>query len=216
VEGEADRAFFEAMCRRLGLNVDVQVTVATPKDTGQLKNTKQAAFAAIEKTYLNQLADGQTERLAIVVDADRVTDGGGFDNALAKLEQLLTPAGYKLSSPAAPGLVFTHYDGLHDLGAWVMPNNADEGALEHWIQRSMHPDESVLMSHVQASIDQIPNEPKFKLARRAKAEVATWLAWQTEPDHGVWQALKPGLLDDAALEFQALKAWLEKVFPPTT
>jgi hypothetical protein len=201
--------------------LNVQVTVATPKDAGQFKNTKQAAFAAIEKTYLSQLADGQTERLAIVVDADRVADGGGFDNAREKLMQLFRDAGYRLSNCLASGclasgLVFTHNDGLNDLGAWVMPNNADEGALEHWIQRCIHPNESVLMEHVQASINQIPNGPKFKDIRRAKAELATWLAWQAEPDHGVWQALKPGLLNDSAPDFQALKAWLEQIFLVTT
>ena len=69
------------------------------------------------------------------------------------------------------------------------------------------------MEHAQASINQIPIGPKFKSIKRTKAEVATWLAWQAEPDHGLWQAVKPGLLDEAAPQFLALKMWLEKVFP---
>ena len=69
------------------------------------------------------------------------------------------------------------------------------------------------MQHAKNSIDQIPGGAKFKPLRRSKAEVATWLAWQSEPDHGLWQAAKPDLLDNAAPQLQALKTWLMRVFP---
>lgn len=212
VEGEADRAFFEKLCERFNLTVKVQVT--TPRAAGHKLDTKQAAFSVLETSYLIQLADGSIERLAIVIDADRETDGGGYERTLTQLSQRLSPAGYALRTDAEPGgLLFAHNDGLNVIGAWIMPNNLDEGALEHWIQTNLHPDESALMQHAQASINQIPNEPKFKPIRRTKAEVATWLAWQEQPDHGLWQAAKPGLLDESAQQFQAMKAWLEKVFP---
>ena len=212
VEGEADRAFFEVLCKSLKLSVRVEVY--TPRDAGHSFDTKQAAFSVLETTYLSQLTDGQIERLAIAIDADRAADGGGFDRTLTQLSQRLNPAGYALRpNTELCGLLFEHNDGLNDIGAWIMPNNADEGALEHWIQLNVHPSESALMQHAKASIDQIPSGPKFKNTRRAKAEVATWLAWQAEPDHGLWQAVKPGLLDEAAPQFLALKMWLEKVFP---
>lgn len=212
VEGEADRAFFEELCERFNLTVNVRVT--TPRDAGHAKDTKQAALSVLTTPYLSQLADGQIERLAIAMDADRVADGGGFERTLTQLSQRLNPAGYALRTDAeSGGLLFAHNDGLNDIGAWIMPNNADEGALEHWIQTNLHPDESALMQHAKASIDHIPGGPKFKPLRRSKAEVATWLAWQADPDHGLWQAVKPGLLDESAPQFQALKAWLMQVFP---
>ena len=212
VEGEADRSFFEALCKQWQL--PVQVKVSTPRDVGHARDTKQAAFAVLETIYLGQLADGHIERLAIAMDADNVSDGGGFERTLSQLNQCLNPAGYALRTHAEPGgLLFAHNDGLNEIGAWVMPNNADDGALEHWIQGNLHPNERALMQHAQNSIDQIPGTPKFKPLRRAKAEVATWLAWQTDPDHGLWQAAKPGLLDESAPQFRALRSWLEKVFP---
>jgi hypothetical protein len=211
VEGEADRAFFEALCQRWQL--PVQVKVSTPRDAGHTKDTKQAALSVLKTIYLGQLADGHIERLAIAVDADRATDGGGFERTVAQLHQRLQPAGYELRAHAAPGgLLFAHNDGLNDIGAWVMPNNADEGALEHWIATNLHPDERAMMQHAQTAIDHIPNGPKFKPAKRKKAEIATWLAWQAEPDHGLWQAAKPGLLDESAPQWQALQAWLVRVF----
>lgn len=212
VEGEADRAFFEALCQLWEL--PVLVKVSTPRDAGHAKDTKQAILSVLQTTYLRQLADGQIERLAIAMDADSRAHGGGFEVTVSQLRQRLQPAGYELRTNAASeGLLFEHNDGLNDIGVWVMPNNADEGALEHWIQGNLHPSEIALMQHAQASITQIPNGPKFKASRRPKAEVATWLAWQAEPDHGLWQAAKPGLLDEAAPQFRALKMWLEKVFP---
>ena len=212
VEGEADRAFFEKLCKRFNLTVTVKVN--TPRDAGHQFDTKQAALSVLEEPYLRQLADGTTERLAIVIDADRESDGGGFARTLAQLSQRLNPAGYVLRPNAGlSGLLFEHDDGQEDIGAWIMPNNANEGALEHWIQTNLHPGEADLMQHAQESINQIPGGSKFKPVRLTKAEVATWLAWQEEPDHGLWQAVKPGLLDESAPEFQALKAWLEKAFP---
>ena len=83
VEGEADRAFFEALCQRWQL--PVQVKVSTPRDAGYTKDTKQAAFAVLETVYLGQLADGHIERLAIAVDADSAADGGGFARTVAQL-----------------------------------------------------------------------------------------------------------------------------------
>jgi len=134
-------------------------------------------LAAVQTLYLSQLADAQIERLAIIIDADRAADGGGYD-----------------------------------IGAWVMPDNANDGMLEDWVQGNLHPNEAALMQHAKASIDRIPGSPKFKPIRRPKAEVATWLAWQEAPDHGLWQAAKPGLLDESAPQYAALKKWLEKIF----
>lgn len=211
VEGEADRGFFEALCKSWQL-LGLGIKILTPRDSGRWKNTKQAAFAALEATYLQQLEDGQIERLAIVIDADSIPDGGGFENTVVQLAQKLNPKGYALSG-SGPGLVFSHNDGLHDIGVWVMPNNAAEGMLEDWILQNLHPQECGLMQHVRSSIDTIPRGPKFKPLHRSKAEVATWLAWQTDPDHGLWQAVEHRLLDEDGPQLQALRAWLLRIFP---
>ena len=213
VEGDADRGFFEALCKIWGVSVQ-PIAVHTPRDAGHVKDTKQAAFDVLEKTYLPQLADGQIERLAIAVDADQHANGGGFARTRDQLTQRLTLAGYQLLAESkSGGFLFVHSDGLNDIGAWLMPNNADDGMLEDWIQLNLHPQEAALMQHAKNSIDQIPGGAKFKPLRRSKAEVATWLAWQSEPDHGLWQAAKPDLLDDSAPQLQALKTWLMRVFP---
>lgn len=210
VEGEADRGFFELLCRMLSISVDVRV--ATPKDTGGVKNGKEGVFNLLPE-LLKQLQDGTTEKLAVVVDADSLGSGGGFQNACDRFSGIVKPAGFGLiSGKLAAGLVFENNDGLADLGLWVMPNNDAEGMLEDWIKQCLHPGEGALYQHASASIDAIPNGPKFKPLHRTKAEVATWLAWQENPGHGLYQAVKPELLDKSAPLYAGLHAWLKHVF----
>lgn len=212
VEGDADRGFFEALLQRWQFPVKA-IDVCTPRDAGHHKDSKQAAFAVIQKTYLPQLADGQIERLAVVVDADRVEHGGGYVRTVHQLADVLESYGYAAQQSSTQGLVFQHNDGLADIGVWVMPDNAGDGMLEDWIKQSIHPQEASLMSHASLAIDQIPGGPKFKPLRRSKAEVATWLSWQESPDHGLWQAAEADLLDENAPLLSGFKDWLGRVFP---
>ena len=215
VEGEADRSFFEIICRKF--SIDVCVRFATPRDlvTSQMvKNTKEGVFTLLPE-LLKQLEQGEIEKLAVVVDADSVVNGGGFKKTYDKVANIVKPAGYNspVTNPAA-GLVFENNDGLSDFGLWVMPDNANEGMLEDWIKQCLHPSEGVLYQHAGTSIDAIPGGAKFKPLHRAKAEVATWLAWQEKPGHGLYNAANTDLLNANAPLFVALHAWLKNVFSP--
>ena len=213
VEGEADRGFFEVLCRKSA--IEVAIRVATPKDlasTATTRNTKEGVFNLLP-ALLKQLEDGGIEKLAVVVDADSQINGGGFPQACTRVSVALQSAGYILSTASpAEGLIFEHTDGFADVGLWVMPNNADEGMLEDWIRQCLHPDETALYQHGCIAIDKIPGSPKFKSFHRTKAEVATWLAWQDKPGHGLYNAVNPQLLNPQAPLYSALQGWLKKVF----
>lgn len=212
VEGEADRGFFEALCHLLSIPADVRV--ATPKDTGGTNNTKEGVLNHLTTVILPQLQDGQLERIGMVVDADRALHGSGFARTLQRFTDALAQGGYRSNAAAASGLVFTHQDGLADLGLWIMPDNADEGMLEDWIKHCLHPSEAGLFQHGEASIDSIPGGTKFQSWHRTKAEVATWLAWQKKPEHGLYNAVQSDLLNTDAPLFKELQAWLKHVFTP--
>lgn len=210
VEGEADRGFFEALCRLLSISADV--LVATPKYTGGSFNTKQGVLGHLTSVLLPQLQDGQLARIGVVVDADNAEHGGGFAATLERFTEALAEYGYQPNPALAAGWVFTHQDGLADLGLWIMPNNADEGMLEDWIKQCLHPDETRLFHHGEKSIDAIPDAPKFQPWHRTKAEVATWLAWQRKPEHGLYNAAQADLLNTEAPLFKGLQTWLAHVF----
>ena len=213
VEGEADRGFFEVMCRSLGL--EARVEVAPPRRFGAGRDTKQAAFNILPM-LLEDLVDREDGRLAVVVDADNHAHGGGFLRTVEQFSNKVKDYGYRCSNPNVTppeGLIFHHDDGLNDLGLWVMPNNADEGMLEHWLAQCLLAGEQPWFDHASRVLDELPFDPKFKPLHRPKAEIATWLAWQERPGEGLYNALDAGLIDKEKPLYRALADWLERIFP---
>lgn len=203
VEGESDRSFFKELHKMLHISADV-VEVATPKDIGHFRNGKSCLYQKLHDLLL-QLDDGTIQRLGIVIDADN-----SFHATLKEISDIFNPIGYTYSTEYR---LFIHEDGLPDIGLWIMPNNQDNGMLEDWIKTCQHPNEQTLFEHVKNSIDTIPNGAKFKDLHRAKAEIATWLAWQKNPEHGLYYAANKELLNTESESFQELEQWLQHLFP---
>ena len=208
VEGEADKSFFEQVCKTLELHTSV--TVAPPKDVGGSHNTKEGVFNHLP-ILLNQLSDAQITHLAVVVDADSEDNGGGYNHAIDRVAEIVKPYGFTFTSNPVGGVLFQHNDGLADLGMWVMPNNCDEGMLEDWIKSCVHPDEHKLFAHAKTVVDTLP-QPKFKPIHISKAEVATWLAWQKQPGHGLYRAVEDQLIDTESALFKELCVWLTHIY----
>ena len=216
VEGEADRGFFEALCNTLQLGVSVEV--APPKQLGGTHNSKEGVFNLLG-TYRRQLNDGTVSRLAIIVDADAAEHGQGFACTLRRVEKIVSEYGFSVPAAAptaatAGGCLFQHSDGLNPFGLWIMPNHADDGMLEHWLSECVSQEQIALFHHAQACVDALPTR-LFKPLRRAKADIATWLAWQEKPGEGLYHCVEAGLLDETAQQYQALVSWLRAVFSPT-
>ncbi|HIH86657.1 MAG TPA: hypothetical protein HA304_01985 [Methanosarcinales archaeon] len=100
---------------------------------------------------------------------------------------------------------------MADFGLWVMPNNGDEGMLEDWIKSCVHPNENQLFAHAKTVVDTLPLT-KFKPIHISKAEVATWLAWQKQPGHGLYRAVEDQLIDTNSALFQELSFWLTHIY----
>jgi hypothetical protein len=210
VEGEADQRFFERLCHRLDLATTVKVASPRSLQRGTY-NTKQGVFNFLP-TLLQQLSDGTVLRLGVVVDADSPPNGG-FAATQALATRVLAPFGYSQTTNQTAGLVYEHGDGLADVGVWVMPDNQTDGMLEDWAKQCLHPKERALFAHALESVQTLPEPPKFKELQRSKAEVATWLAWQSRPGHGLDRAIDDCLLDPDSDGYRQLCAWLQQVFP---
>jgi len=116
-----------------------------------------------------------------------------------------------LASNPVGGIYFQHDDDLADFGLWVMPNNCDEGMLEDWIKSCVHSDEHKLFAHAETVVDTLP-QTKFKSIHISKAEVATWMAWQKQPGHGLYRAVEDQLIDMDSKLFLELKDWLTNIY----
>lgn len=210
VEGEADKGFFDEICKKLSL--DTAVLVAPPKDLGGTHNSKEGVKNLL-KTLLAQLEDGQISHIAVVVDADYGQHGGGYQRTIDSLSEIVGRSGFVLENNSSPksGLCFKNSDGLADFGLWIMPNNQQEGMLEDWIKSCINESEQALFQQAIDAVQDI-STPKFPAHLSSKAEVATWLAWQKQPGHGLYAAITDQLLDNEHPLFTELKQWLHKVF----
>ncbi len=212
VEGEADKGFFEEICKNS--NLDTSVKVAPPKELGGYHNTKGGVINHLRDVLLPQLADGSITDIATIVDADYVIHGSGYDSTLNRLSGVLAPYGFNLEIGQAEsnGLCFKNSDGLADFGLWIMPRNQHEGMLEDWVKSCVDETEKELFEHATNVVEQLENLKKFQNHKTSKAEVATWLAWQKEPGHGLYHLVTEGLLNRQRPLFVELEQWLEKVF----
>lgn len=211
VEGEADKSFFEEFCRTQGVSAGIRV--APPVEMGGKKNSKQGVFNFLAQS-IEQLNDGKLHALAIVVDADRCSDGGGFKNTVRQIQEKIRTQGYDQEPKhlSTGGLLFKHNDGLPDFGVWVMPDNASEGMLEDWVLQSVSSNERDLLQQAQTTVANLSSR-KFNKNKLSKAEVATWLAWQEKPGEGIYYTVSQKLLDSSSTLYLGLVTWIKTVFP---
>ena len=211
VEGEADKGFFEQICKSLEL--DTEVRVASPKDLEGVRNSKQGVFNLLPTLLPLLLIEEGLTHIAIIVDADYLAlNGLGYQKTIERVSDIVRPFGFEFDQNVASGILYKHSDGLADFGLWIMPDNQNEGMLEDWIKTCVSQNEQTLFKQAQDVVKDITN-PKFSSHLTSKAEVATWLAWQKQPVHGLYAVITDDLLNDEHPLFQELTDWLLKVFP---
>lgn len=209
VEGPNDKFFFEALLRKHRL--EKIITTSPAKELGGF-NTKQGAINLLSSLVQN-LIDGHTERLGLILDSDTVKNGGGLDLTLTQIADKVVPFGYERKPIRGKhgGFLFLSTDGLPAIGTWVMPNNKDEGTIEHWVSKLVNAQQKPLFTDACTAVDKI-STPLFPPIRKPKAEVATWLAWQEIPGKGLDYTISGDMLDDSAPLYSDLINWMHQVF----
>jgi hypothetical protein len=149
--------------------------------------------------------------LGAIVDAD--TD---LNNRWLSLRNRLTEAGYE-NVPATPDIKGTVVAPpassiLPRVGIWLMPDNAATGILEDFL-RYLVPENDVLFSHVEASVNSIPEtERRFSALAKPKALIHTWLALQEEPGRPLGQSITAQFLNHDVPQVDLFVAWLQKLY----
>lgn len=212
VEGESDKALFQEICKILEL--DGIVVVCVPRDTRGTHNTKQGLLNSLSDRHLKDLRDGQTKKLAVVLDADFPDGGSGYQRTEQQFSNTVKAYGYAIKNNDVPpdGLVYAHNDGLNDIGLWVMPGGKIDGITETWLRKCINTDETALLTYVDSAIAGIPIEQKFRNIDRPKAEISTWLSWQKKPGREIESAVREGLINFDCQEFEKFSKWLLCIF----
>lgn len=216
VEGQADAAFFTALCREAGF-ADKEVWIGPPTSFSQKGDGKGNAFQALEYA-MDDLRSGQVTHLGIVVDADFSTNPhqkDGFLVTYGKIESIVTEFGYLPATKCAgenyQGFKFSHPRKLPTIGAWVMPDNCSDGYFEHFCLTAASSAEGDILTHAKTAISTL-KAPKFPPHFLTKAEAATWLAWQESPGQGLNSLIGNKLLDTNSVPFKGLLQWLTSTF----
>lgn len=219
VEGKSDKQFIQAFIKneRLGINLDIRVVTAPEVDQSLTHTTKQAVFQSL-KTVIKQLNDGRYDRIGVLIDMDYTLDSQTNIKAqnLNQLSHLLNSEGFFLrcNSDNKEGIFFDNPDFEHPIGVWMMPDNINEGYLEHWIEQSIKKDEQGgLYNKVETFINAFDDD-YFKSHVVTKAKIYTWLAIQPKPSQDMSRCLSPkfDLLDKQSASYQNFKNWLIATF----
>ncbi len=209
VEGDADKKFCTAF---LATNSITDVYVGPPTDYNAQGQGKGNAIRLLP-TLIDELADGQTERVALIVDADYdATSGLGHTKTFAQIQEILKDKGYTSYSRCNNcGYIFKHNDGLPSVGLWIMPNCKDDGFIEHFILPNIIDEKTVLLNKAKQVVNTI-DEPLFENHHQAKADMFTWLAWQEKPGQHLSSIVRKSLLDLEKSEVKNFKAWITTLF----
>lgn len=156
-----------------------------------------------------RLDDNDLQRVAIVLDADENLNDRwqAIKDNLSQIGRIELP-----TEPEQTGTITILHLQQHQVivGIWLMPTNADPGMLEDFVQ-TLIPQPDDLLTHAQQSVHTLPRR-LFTIRKQAKAEIHTWLAWQTDPGRPMEEAVRSGILTITTEPAQTFVNWIRRTF----
>ena len=92
-----------------------------------------------------------------------------------------------------------------------MPDNKNDGYLEHFCIDAASPSEREVLDYAKKVVSSLKNK-KFPTHFLAKAETATWLAWQASPGQDLNSLIGNKLVDTDSAACKGLLQWLSTIF----
>ncbi len=170
----------------------------------------EKGFDDTVKDFINAFDSPDLTNIGLIVDAD-------FKGVEKRLKFILTELSDKLKidfskkSLSNEGLTLD-YEGIK-IGIWIMPNNADNGYLEHFIENLIEQDDWVL-NEAKGKVDDLllKENCRFTEIKKQKAVIYSWLAWQESPGLPFGTAMKAKSLNAHAEAAQPFLNWIENTF----
>lgn len=204
VEGSQDKYFFESYLEETTLS-DIKIEVLHPYELNQDSD----GFSKLVKEIAEQTArviTGDTSHLAFVADSD---------NQFSEHRQLIVDAlaahGFNTPISAGLGEIFNHTDArLAPIGILLMPNHKDGGSIENFFTETCAPEQRPCLNAAQNKLAPHICGHELSDAKKLKASIFTWLAWQEKPTSGY--RFMHRRLDASHDWVMRLKEWLERVY----
>lgn len=198
VEGGEDQYLVYQVCNASGIDNRASFEVKYDAVQGGWCTVRDSLALAVRKLPYRAVA--------AIVDADA--------DILGRWMSITTPLrSIYPDLPFAPvpgGLVLPATATRPRLGLWLMPDNDQSGAIEHFFLGLVRPDDSLIV-HAHSVVAAVPGTPPFG-GHLIKATAHTWLAWRTEPGQSMGEAVRDNEVDITAGESPGLVAWLRATF----
>lgn len=158
------------------------------------------------------LDDINLTNIGIIVDAN---DAGPLTRwqAVRRIlaEKYAEASLFNADQQAGPKVV--QEENLPTIGIWIMPNNIDQGYLEHFLA-NLVPEDEELWTHAVRVVDDLRLETYNELtpAKIGKAYLHTWLSWKREPGKPFGQALDSKYFNKDAPVVQPFLNWFRTTF----
>jgi hypothetical protein len=101
------------------------------------------------------------------------------------------------------------------VGAWLMPDNTQDGSLEDFLRTLVQTEDSLIDHAVAATRVAAELGASFPPQSRRKAQMHAWLAWQEQPGLPYGSAIKARYFGHDSEAACAFVAWFKKLFSVT-
>lgn len=99
------------------------------------------------------------------------------------------------------------------VGIWLMPGHQREGAVEQFLM-DLVPQDDTLLNLAESSTDEaLGRGATFPNAKRSKAVLHAWLAWQKHPGQPYGSAINERFFGHDSTAARDFVAWYQRVFP---
>lgn len=205
VEGEDDRHAIKHLLLRHGIDIDRSgIDVKGSKWEGEDTGGKDKLLAGMQ----TEVKTSNGKSIGFVLDADEASKNR-WDSVKGRLE------GIGLTLPnRIPEEGFVGYTDLFQarVGVWLMPDNRRSGAIEEFL-KDLIADEDTLLQLAENSTDRAKGTgAAFSNAKRPKAVLRTWLAWQKDPGISYGFAINRRYFQHDSPAALAFVDWFKRVF----
>jgi hypothetical protein len=211
VEGRDDLNVIAHILKINGLEGVIKI-----KDQEGISNLTKGINPELFDNLLNDLdeeidASSELEKIGIVVDADLDLQARweSLANRLKELDYENIP-----STPNPDGIILQNKGDRVPIGVWIMPDNQiPQGILEHFLKMLVPEERTSLLQKAVETVESIPEDERlFSAVKIAKAEIHTYLAWQSRPGLPFGVAIREKYLSVENPEAQNFVKWLKRLF----
>lgn len=159
-----------------------------------------------------ELKGSEVVALGIIVDADFDVKARweSLANRLKELKYEDVP-----DLPKANGTICTGKD-LPKIGVWLMPDNTLPGMLEDLVKLLVPDEQKGLLGKAIEAVESIPKEERLFITensdKTAKAQIHTYLAWQSRPGVPYGIAIREKFLKADSPQTVDLMKWIKELF----